>query len=186
MLMSTFARSALVTLAAVLAGCANYTPRLPVTAKPDAGQALVYGRFSIDTRKALLGLDGHASMGFKLKCVDGKEYLLRFFVEKPVHVIQVSPSTCSVTETVYTNVDGQIMGKKPFEGTALQNMEFKPGMAYYVGDFFATSDVRVSGYNRVQSSWRIRDIKLDFDATTTEMRTEYPGLAGMATADMAH
>lgn len=180
---TTFGLAAL--CAALLAGCAAYTPRLPADAKPGAGDAFVYGRFHIDTPKAFLGLDGHASMGLGMKCSDGKDYLVRFFIDKPVHVIKVSPATCSVTETVYSNADGQVMGRKPFSGTALQGMVFKPGVAHYVGDFFATSDTHMAGYNRVQSSWRIRDMKLDYDATTADMRAQYPGLANVVTADLA-
>ena len=177
---------ALATLAAALiSGCANYTPRLSADAKPATGDAFVYGRFHIDTPKAFLGLDGHASMGLGMKCSDGKEYLIRFFIDKPVHVIRVSPATCSVTETVYSNADGQVMGRKPFSGTALQGMEFKAGVAHYVGDFFAMSDTHMAGYNRIQSSWRIRDVKIDYDATTADMRAQYPGLAGVPTADLA-
>jgi hypothetical protein len=175
-------RSSVVVFAIFLAGCAAYTPRVAPTAKPNKNDALVYGRFHVDTRKVLLGFDGHASMGFKLKCTDGKEYLLRFYVDKPVHMIQVSPATCSVTETVYTNGDGQIQGRKPFDATVLQNMEFKPGVAHYLGDFFATTNIQVTG-TRVLSSWRIREVKFDYEATTAEMRADYPGLAGVATAD---
>jgi len=175
-------RSSVVVLAILLAGCASYTPRVAPSAKPNGSDALVYGRFHIEARKVLLGFDSHASMGFKLKCTDGKEYLLRFYVDKPVHVIQVSPATCSLTETVYTNGDGKVLGRKPFEGTVLQNMEFKRGVAHYLGDFFAVSDVQFTGL-RSLSSWRIKDVKLHYQATTAEMRVEYPGLAGVATAD---
>ncbi|MFO1337011.1 MAG: hypothetical protein U1F53_02050 [Burkholderiaceae bacterium] len=184
--MTRLLRPAALGLATLLAGCAAYTPRLAADAKPAAADAFVYGRFRIETPKAFLGLDGHASMGLGLKCSDGKDYLIRFFIDKPVHVIKVSPATCSVTETVYSNADGQVMGRKPFGGTALQGMEFKPGVAHYLGDFFATSDTHASGYNRVLSSWRLREVKNDYDATTSEMRAQYPGLAGTATADLAH
>lgn len=175
---------AALTAISLLAGCAAYTPRMASNAKPAAEEAVVYGRFSIDTRKIILGMDGHASMGLGLKCSDGREYLLRFYIDKPVHAIKVSPATCSVKETVYSNADGQVRGRRPFNGDVLQNLEFKPGVAYYVGDFFAAADTQVSG-TRVNSSWRIRDVKIDYETTTAELRSEYPGLAQMQTANVA-
>lgn len=171
-------------LAAGLAGCAAYTPRMDAAAKPAPTDALLYGRFQIDAPKAWLGLDGHASMGFGLKCSDGSDYLIRFFVDKPVHVIKMKPATCSAVELVFSNVDGQVMGRKPFTGTAMQKMDLKGGQAYYVGDFFAVTETHAAGYNRVQSNWRIRDARSDFDTTTREMQEQYPGAAAVPTVDL--
>jgi hypothetical protein len=172
-------------LAALLAGCASYTPRVPAQTAPAASDTFVYGRFHIDAPKAFMGLDGHASMGLGMKCSDGKEYLLRFYKDNPVHVIKVSPATCSVNEIVFTGPDGNIQGRKPFTGSVLQGMTFEPGMAHYVGDFFAVFESGQTSYRTFHTTWRIRDAKNEYAATTSDLRTQYAGLAGVATTDVA-
>lgn len=171
-------------LAALLAGCAAYTPRLDSAAKLGTDEAAVYGRFHVDTPASLLALDGHASLGFGMTCSDGSSYLLRFHNSQPVHVIRVKPATCSVNEMVFSDVDGKVRGRKPFLGQAMQKMEFKGGQAHYLGDFFAVAGTQATGL-RVHSSWRVRDFKQDYDKTTAEMRTAYPGIAALPTVDLS-
>jgi len=45
-------------------------------------------------------------------------------------------------------------------------------------------DTRASGLS-VNFSWRINDIKVNFEGTTAELREQYPGLASLPTADLA-
>jgi hypothetical protein len=172
-------------LAILLTGCAAYTPRIQSTEKPTLGDAYVYGRFFIDAPKVLLGFDGHASMGFGLKCADGGAYLLRFYNKNPVHVIKVKPSTCSVKEIVYSDADGTVRLRKPFTGSIMQNMELKAGFVSYIGDFSAQSSGSITSYNVYTTKWQVTDIQSNYAKTSAEMQEQYANLSSFATVDLS-
>ncbi|MGH8616758.1 MAG: hypothetical protein ACREUW_03640 [Burkholderiales bacterium] len=177
------ARPSAVLLALLVTGCAAYTPRFDQAARPAATDAFIYGRFAIDSRSTPLALDGHNTMGFTLQCRDGSSYLLRFYNANPLHVIKVQPSTCSVTETVFSNADGIVRSRKPYTGSLLQNIELKAGTGYYVGDYFAVAGVYSSGYG-VTTTWRVVDAKANYTRTTSDMKTAYAGLKELRTEDL--
>jgi len=107
-------QASLVVLAGlVLASCAGYTTRVSTDDAPTGKEAYLYGRFYIDVPKVSLGLGGHQSMGFSIKCQDDLTYVIRFYQDDPLHVIKVVPSTCSLTEFVYTDADGVVKSRKP-------------------------------------------------------------------------
>lgn len=182
MAIKLFAAS-LITL--LMASCANYTPRINPTDKPQAGNAFVYGRFSIDTENVPLSMDGYRSMGFLLQCDDGSSYTMRFYNANPVHVIKVKPGTCNVTDMVFSDADGVIKSKKPLPKTALQNMRFQADTAYYMGDFFAYINVMQEYGSRViRTDWNIQKIRSDYIKTTSEMQLNYPGISSLVTEDL--
>jgi hypothetical protein len=123
-------------------------------------------------------------MGFSLQCRDGSNYILRFYNAKPLHVIKVQPSTCSLTETIFSNMDGMVRSRKPYTGSLLQNVEFKAGTGYYVGDFFAVAGGYSTGYNSYTTTWRVVDAKANYTRTTSDLKAEYTGLKDLRTEDL--
>lgn len=170
-----------VSLLLSLCACANYTPRVSSTEVPTAGDAYLYGRFHIDAPKSWLAIDGHSSMGFSLQCSDQQKYVLRFDRDKPVLAIKVKPSSCSLTEIVYTNPDGDVQARKPAPArNVFKGMRFEPGRAYYMGDFDAgTSSSYRAGM--IHFEWFLKSTKDNYGPTTQDMRADYPNLAGIPT-----
>lgn len=172
-------------LALLMASCANYTARINPTDKPQAGDTFVYGRFSIDTENVPLSVDGHRSMGLLLQCDNGSSYTMRFYNANPVHVIKIKPGTCNVNEVVFSDADGVIKSKKPLPKTALQNMRFQAGTAYYIGDFFAYINVMHEyGSRFIRTDWKIQEVRSDYRKTTSEMQLNYPGISNLMTEDL--
>ena len=174
-------------IATGLSGCAGYTPRLNVDEKPAETDAFFYGRFHITTNKPVaildLSMDGYPSMGFGIKCNDGAHYLLRFYKDNPVSVVKIKPSVCSLTEIVYSDTDGIVVGRKPFNKPFLQNMQIKPGFAYYLGDFEAKMTYS-STYNKRTSEWQISNFRINFGSTTLDMQSRYPNISKFAVENM--
>lgn len=167
----------------LLSACAGYTPRVATTVVPTDQDAFLYGRFHIDAPKAWLAIDGHMSMGFALECADQQKYVLRFDRDKPVLAIKIKPASCSLTEIVYTNPDGQVTGRKPAPtGFSFKNLRFDAGRAYYMGDFDAGTSTTMNG-TTVQQRWFIKSVRDNYALTTQDMRRDYPNLAQMSTAN---
>ena len=167
---------------AALGGCASWTPPVTVSEKPSTQDAYLYGRFGMTAGKAFLGLDGYSSIGFKFQCLDGASYTVRFRLENDVQLLRVKPATCSLQETIFTNADGQILGKKPSPVGIMKGLKLEPGTSYYIGDFHGSQQI-TAGYT-VHQEWRI-DSAYDRYATTTEaLKALYPAFSGLPTLDV--
>lgn len=169
--------------AAMLAGCASWTPPLAPTDKPSEQDAYLYGNFVQDSRKALLGLDGYSTIGLVFKCLDGASYTVRFRLEREVQLLRVKPATCSLQETIYTDADGAIKGHKPSPNGVMKGLTFKPGVAYYLGDYHGTMKATVS-YPGVAMEWRIDSVRNRFATTTDDLKQRYPAFANVPSEDV--
>src|SRR5262245_19320274 len=167
---------------AALSGCANYTASIKKDDKPTGHEACLYGRFYIEAKKSALALDGHQTMGFTIACASGESYIVRFSADEAVQVIKITPSTCSLTEFVYSNADGQVRSRTRAPESLMHDARFDAGKAYYLGDFYAVTTTTVIG-NTVQSNWNIKDARNDYSNTSNAMRALYPNLAGVPTED---
>jgi hypothetical protein len=167
----------------LLAACAGYTPVISKDEKPTPKDAYLYGRFAMFASKPLLALGGYQTMGFSIKC-DGEQplYVLRFDVDAPLQVIKIRPSTCSLTELVYTDADGFVKSRKPAPDQLMRNAVFAAGKGYYLGDFSAEATRSLSGRN-IHSEWRLRDVKHEYDKTTNDMKAAFPNLSQLPTED---
>lgn len=166
-------------LLALLGGCAGYTPRVSVQDMPTLNDAYLYGRFFIDAPKSWLSMDGHQTMGFALECEDQGKYVVRFNRDDPVLAIKIKPSTCSWTEIIYSNADGQVRSRKPAPADTFKSIRFKGGYAYYLGDFAAELKTSMPSYNVIRTEWVIKSIKDNYEATTKDMRQAYPNLQAL-------
>jgi hypothetical protein len=128
-----------------LNGCAEYTKSTGTMETPTSDAAYLYGRFSIESRRAPLGLDGYKTMGFKVECANNTSYTIRFSKESTAQVIKITPSTCSFTEIIYSDADGRIRRRKPVAASSLQHIEYAAGKAYYLGDFWAAATTKIEG-----------------------------------------
>ena len=182
---SRYARARSLTVAAcvaILGGCASWTPPVPLDEKPSAQDAYLYGRFTIATGKALLGLDGYGSIGFMFKCDDGSKYTVRFRLENDVQLLRVKPSTCSLDQTIFTNVDGQIIGRKPSTSGLMKGLKLQAGTTYYLGDFHGS--LHVTGGATIHQEWRVDSASDEYWSTTTALKARYPAFSAFPTQDL--
>jgi hypothetical protein len=163
-----------------LAGCASYTPSITQDEKPTGLEAYLYGRFYIEAKSAALALDGHQTMGFVIGCASGDTYTFRFSNDSAIQVIKVAPSTCSLTEFVYTNADGQIRSRKKAPEKLMRDVKFDAGKAYYLGDFYAEATTTVVGTTSY-SNWNIKTVRNDYTNTSAALKAFYPNLAKLPT-----
>jgi parvulin-like peptidyl-prolyl isomerase len=172
-------------LSFLLGGCANYTHRVAAGEVPTLNDAYLYGRFYMNAPKALLALDGHQTMGFVIECEDKNKYTLRFNLEDPVLAIKIKPSNCSWTETVFSDADGKVRSRKPAPPELFKHITFKPGYAYYLGDFAAELKTSMPSYNVIRTEWNITSAKDNYEATTQYMQNGYPNLKALPTENRA-
>lgn len=172
----------LLSTALSLTACANYTPRLKPDEKLTEADSFLYGSFSIKTEKILVSADGHVSMGLNLKCQDGSKYLLRFYRESPVHIIKIKPSICDIDEIVYTDADGNVREVGSFRNP-IRNLAFKPGKAYYLGDFSATARTDI-GRKSSNMQWTMSNPVDRFSYTTELIHQLYPNTTGIPNVNM--
>jgi hypothetical protein len=95
-------------------------------------------------------------MGLAFICADEKTYTVRFEPNNAVQVIKIAPSTCSLTEFVYTDHGGLETTRKPVPDTLKRGTAFEAGKAYYLGDFQA--ETTHSGFPVVTRTWRLRSV----------------------------
>lgn len=168
----------------VSASCAHYSATLSPADKPSPARAYFYGRFRIDAPRAALGMDGHQTMGFVIRCGDGNEYTIRFSLENRVQVIPLSPARCALEEVVFTDADGVIKARRAVMGTPPGGFLLAAGTAYYLGDYFAESTFKSNWkvlYTEMNSSWQLTSADDNYDVTSAEMKRTFANLAGLAT-----
>jgi len=177
------AASPILTLAA---GCAHYTTGLSPADKPSPARAYLYGRFRINAPRAALGMDGHQTMGFVMRCKDGTEYTIRFSLENRVQVFGANPGRCALEEVIFTDADGVIKARKYALGSPPDGFLLAPGTAYYLGDYFAESTFNSTWkvlYTQLNTSWQLTSADDNYDTTSAEMKRTFANLAGLSTED---
>lgn len=180
-----FGAKCLVLVVALSAGCAGFTSSIKPKEKHDPNSAYLYGRFSIVADGAI-GLVGHNSMGFLVKCRDGKTYTIGFFVRTPLQFIKLTPAKCQVDEIVYTNASGDVVGRAMPPIRLLRNENLGRGGVYYVGDFFAKSFSKSVGTflsPETETTWEIVSIRNNYAETTEELRRAFTNFASVPTED---
>jgi hypothetical protein len=172
---------------AFMTACASqFTPKMDVDEQPSKTDAVVYGRFEVNAAPEGLGADSYDTMGLTLQCNDGQLYRLRFEAAQPVLAIKVEPSTCWITEVVFAESDGHILGRRLFQRSVLDNMRFEPGRAYYLGDFFGnvrhrfTIDDRGFGH---ETRWNLNGMRNHYKNTTEDLFIAYPKLNRVPTVN---
>ena len=169
---------------ALIAGCASFAPTISKDDKPTGKEAYVYGRFHMNAPVARLAMQGHQTMGFTLKCDNQQDYTIKFDRDEPLRVVKVVPSSCAMSEIVYTDADGIIRSRKPAPDSAKKPLAFEAGKAYYLGDFYAQATQSASpglGGTTVHWNWRITSVKNDYRNTTELLKNAFPALSGLAT-----
>lgn len=167
---------ALMTLVALLSGCASWTPRLSVDAAPTGKDAYLFGNFIIDSKKSWLsGIDGYSTMGFVFACQSGESVTIRFDNEFPLQLIKAPVGRCSFKETIYTNGDGQINKRNPAPKHMFQNIVLNPNTAYYLGDYSAELINRTSGSFAI-TEWKMKEVTDQYETTAMKMKKMYPKL----------
>ncbi len=168
---------------AVLSGCVSYSKSVSTAEAVSPDSAYIYGSFKIDTPKSWLAMQGHQSMGFVLTCADKRKYTIGFKVDKPLQLVKISPTQCTLTDIVYSDADGMVMSTKPVPAGEFSNRAFVAGKAYYLGDYFAKSENQYS-YSYTTTIWKIVDVKDNYIQTTQDMISAYPNMRGFNTLPM--
>jgi hypothetical protein len=165
---------------AVAAGCASYTPTISKDDRPTGKEAYLYGRFHMNAAAHRLAIQGHQTMGFMFKCVDENSYTIKFDRDEPLQIVKIAPSTCSLTELIYSDADGFLKSRKPAPQAVQRATVFDAGKAYYLGDFYAEGSQTVGG-GRVFWNWRITNVMNDYRGTTEKLRLAFPHLSALPT-----
>ena len=172
-----------VALVLVLGGCVSYSKSITREAASSNQSAYLYGIFKIDAPKAWLGMQGHQSMGFVFTCADKKQYTIGFKIENPLQVIEVTPSTCSLSKIVYVDADGMILQERNIPAGVFSERVFTAGKAYYLGDYFAKSET-TNNFMSSLTTWKIVDSKDNYIQTTQQMQTIFPNFRAFVTVPM--
>jgi hypothetical protein len=172
-------RSTLVCLVVlVFTGCVRYTKTVDYDETPADDAAYLYGRFELRSSRDHWRLGGHVTMGFRVECSSKEFYTIRFMVTKPLQVIRITPAACRMTEVVFTTSSGEIVGRKPIPPELIRNERFNAGKAYYIGDFYGTTDE-----SHLETNWKVSEVRHDYESTTRMLKSWLPGFARIPTED---
>ncbi len=176
-----FYRALTIVSASLIAGCAGYTPTVKTDENPGAKDAYLYGRFYIVNPPRNLFTSNPQTMGFAFKCADENSYIIRFEPSNEVQVVKIAPSTCWLTEFVYTDHGATRTTRKPVPDTLKRDLVLEAGKAYYLGDFEA--ETTQSGFPVITRTWRLKSSRNDYARTTAQMKIGYPNLSSLPTED---
>ena len=169
------------------AACASqFTPNLDVDEHPSKAHSFVYGRFEVNATPQELGAESYDTMGLTLQCSDGKLYRLRFEAAQPVLVIEVEPATCWISEVLFAESDGHILGRRLFQRGILDNMRFEAGRAYYLGDFFGNVRHSLTPHEQgfaIETRWNLNGMRNHYQNTTEDLVIAYPKLSRVPTVN---
>ncbi|WP_437331827.1 hypothetical protein [Sorangium sp. So ce394] len=180
-------RPALLAVALSLSGCASVAPKsytVPVapSEKPTGKEAYLYGSFHVDP--AADHPRNYETIILVLSCrsegARESTYTIRFSIDRPLQVIEIPPSTCTMTQILLNNQLGWLLGVVLVRGF-MQDEQFAAGKAYYLGDLFAAASS--TRYAPVTLSWRLGEAVNNYEKTTADMRAAFPGLAALETED---
>jgi len=151
--------------------------------RPTAKDAYLYGRFTIKTNNE----EERMRAAFIVKCQDGNEYKIPFSSNYPIQMIKISSSTCSLHGLVYV-IGNLEKHQKDLSKDLVQNIQFKPGKAYYIGDFVLGTEVSYSRsyqyytkYSITTYDWKLKRAIDDYDRTTHMVRRIFPNFVGFPT-----
>ena len=181
-------------IAVTCGGCDIYGVRHPgmvlpdPAEKPSATRAYLYGRFAM--QPADVDLNGNSmadpmSAAVIIRCKDGNEYTIPFMSNQPV-LFEIAPSTCMMSGIVFMN-HGKEVGRKEGERAhfrgIMENAEFAPGVAYYLGDFVmgAAVDRSGPGFRELHGFWHVESAYDGYEQTTDAMKRLYRSFAKIPT-----
>lgn len=164
-----------------LTGCAGYNASLERNDKPESGVSYIYGRFTIDSEKHVLALDGYATMGFVLECDEHNKVTVKFHIKPDIQLIPLPEnSTCAFKEIVYTNGDGMVKSREPIPPEMQHPRHYEGNKAYYLGDYDAAARYSEIGSTLV-TTWQITLISDNYNDTTSLMKNNFHDFAKLPT-----
>jgi hypothetical protein len=146
--------------------------------------AYLYGRFVFKVHQTSDQVSRKQTMGLSISCDDGKQYTFRFLFTRDVQVIEVPPSTCSLSAVMYTGP--QVSRSVAMDPKTVQATTYVAGRAYYMGDYFASGFVETNSqfmYAARDWSWDMSPADDRYDATTADLRRTFVALASLPTED---
>jgi hypothetical protein len=168
-------------------GCAHYTASIDPDDKLDPKSAYLYGRFTIEADNSTLSSTPGGSVAFTFRCENGKTYSIGFSDETPLQVIRIKPSRCEFVEILLGRSDGRLLKRIPVAPGTLRDGVFSPSRGYYLGDFSTTASeksTQISQYTiRTRWRWGLMQAEDDYQATTKQMRQDFPNLRRLPTED---
>ena len=180
--MKTIKHLLLITSILTLSSCANFTPRLPSDEKLGVNDTFIYGHFFVDAKyKTVFG--NYPSMGLGLNCQGGSKYLIRFYLDDPVQIIKMKPSVCNLDEIVYSSAWGEVVSRSQLKDRAIRNLNLQAGVAYYLGNFNATTSLTGTGF-RHGLKWEISKPVDSYESTTRLLHEKYPHTLAIQTNNL--
>jgi hypothetical protein len=170
----------LVMAAALFSSCTSCLPPLVSFArfespmKPDFGlgtntnTAVVYGRFETGPGFAF---DNEIALRFRDQQTH-REYLIRCVDKDSVYAIAVESGRYSVAGFVATFLERRTAGKRRFQNPPV--LDVPAGGVTYIGDY--KCDVSTAFASQ---TWGVRQVHINFEATTEEFKTKYPNVASV-------
>lgn len=167
----------LMSLAALMGGCAVVTPSIRSTDTFDPKSAYLYGRLTLTTT----GRAGGMALYFEVRCRNGKRYRMGFREDGAPVVIKVVPSLCQVENVVLEGNSVRLTSPATFR--LVRNEFLDPGGVYYVGDFAATTNVSMVREKVLTDrwSWKMTERRNNYEQTSAEVRFSFPSFQPPAT-----
>jgi len=168
------------------AGCAVYTSGIHSDASVHAGSAYLYGRFFMNALPQEASIAGNRqSMGLVIRCENGSSYTFGSSDKRDVRVLEIKPSRCWLTKTVFADENGFVRKELTVDPALQRPLDFAAGRAHYIGDFFGKGEASVqlaAGTERWE--WTMTPAAGErYAETTADMKRAFPNLASLPTDD---
>lgn len=177
----------LLPLVLAAAGCATarFEPTVSSFSGPKPDKAYLYGKFQLHGASDIhVVTNNYSSIGLVFLCADGTEFTIGLAPRSPDQLVEIPARRCSLRLlTAHNAMNGRPLSERRYSGTALQNVDFRPGVMHYVGDVTGRrSNESQNGVHIYR--WNIEEHVNRFAETTTRLMKEHPAYAALPRADV--
>lgn len=177
----------LLPLVLTAAGCATarFEPTVSSFSAPKPGKAYVYGKFQLHGESGIhVVTNNYSSIGLVFLCADGTEFTIGLAPRTADQLVEVPAQRCSLRLlTAHNAMNGRPLSERRYSGTALQNVDFRPGVMHYVGDVTGRKSNETENGVHIYR-WNIEEHVNRFGETTTRLMKEHPAYAALPRADV--
>jgi hypothetical protein len=177
-----------------LAGCVTYTKTVNTKQPLNLNSGYIYGRLSVHhERQRSTQIRRDLEIGLVLKDKETSEtYTMLFKGAKMISIIAVKPGVYTVDKVSFASksmpgAPTQI-GEQPIVDYRLpKEFTVEAGKGYYIGDFEGStkSYPELTWRGAVTyEEWHLTPLRDNFDATTSEVKENYPNLSELETTSV--
>ena len=172
-------------IAALIAGCASYSPPVDSSQKPNASRGYIFGRFA-KTGAPNFGLvieNESRTKQYTIQFANKSDGLRADIPGQETIAIEVEPGTYEITHFIAASAMNEVIGRGGLSGWPY-NLKFQvhAGKSSYIGDYTGIYDWKFAGAG-TRLHWQIEQMVNRFEATKQAFHSIYPAIASQTATE---